>query len=325
MSDIDCAIGPDGHLKDASEIKWIINPDNVASASSTRGKRKAGDSPVTMHRVARRKVIPTFSASSDDGGHVSDIDTAEGADTEADKHASEDDVRDAYASTKAMGDADNESGATHCLKGECTADVHTVFVKKDDYVDPHTGLIESGYVCMGLGEDEIGAGGSSVLIGTSKCFSSSRDPSVWCTIPVLEFLQKTWENMAALPQFSKVRYAIQKALDNVAKWYDKMKDTNTYFICLALNPNVKVTYAEHQWDKNLFNIGLANLEQMFDDYYVPPVSVTVTGMDMEPAPSGQVQYGHSWVLVAVQAHQASDHTQLNPRAELTAYLKSPLA
>ncbi|OAX33559.1 hypothetical protein K503DRAFT_700221, partial [Rhizopogon vinicolor AM-OR11-026] len=102
MSDIDCAIGSDGHLKDASKIKWfndpddkeplssptqkksqqlhpfftstaspttviagaqcssrasrpstrIIDPDNVASASSTQGKHKAGDGPVTMHRVA---------------------------------------------------------------------------------------------------------------------------------------------------------------------------------------------------------------------------------------------------------------------------------
>ncbi|OAX30698.1 hypothetical protein K503DRAFT_806861 [Rhizopogon vinicolor AM-OR11-026] len=179
MSDIDCAIGSDSHLKDASEIKWfndpddkeplssptekktgaqcssqasrpstmIIDPNNVASASSTRGKHKAGDGPVTMHRVARRKVIPTSSASSDDGGHVSDIDTAEGADTEADEHASEDDVGDAYASTKAMGDVDRESGATHHLKSECMADVRIVFIKKDDYVDSHTGLVESGHVC----------------------------------------------------------------------------------------------------------------------------------------------------------------------------------
>ncbi|OJA11406.1 hypothetical protein AZE42_13443 [Rhizopogon vesiculosus] len=94
-----------------------------------------------MHRVTRRKVILTSSASSDDGGHVSDIDTAGGADTEADE------IGDAYASTKAMGDADRESGATRHLKSEHTADVHTVFIKKDDYVDPHTGLVESGHVC----------------------------------------------------------------------------------------------------------------------------------------------------------------------------------
>jgi hypothetical protein len=46
--------------------------------------------------------------------------------------------------------------------------------------------------------------------------------------------------------------------------------------------------------------------------------------DIEQAPPGQAQYGRSWVLAAVQARQASDHTQLRPRAELTAYLQSPL-
>ncbi|KAF8811331.1 hypothetical protein BYT27DRAFT_7089668, partial [Phlegmacium glaucopus] len=28
-----------------------------------------------------------------------------------------------------------------------TADVRTIFIKKDDYIDPHTGLVESGHVC----------------------------------------------------------------------------------------------------------------------------------------------------------------------------------
>lgn len=40
--------------------------------------------------------------------------------------------------------------------------------------------------------------------------------------------------MAVLPRFSKVRDAIEKALDNVVKWYDKTKDTNAYFICLGI-------------------------------------------------------------------------------------------
>lgn len=45
---------------------------------------------------------------------------------------------------------------------------------------------------------------------------------------------------------------------------------------------------------------------------------------LEASSTRQVQYGRSWVLAAVQAHQASDRTQLNPRAELTTYLRSPL-
>jgi hypothetical protein len=67
-----------------------------------------------------------------------------------------------------------------------------------------------------------------------QTFSSSRDPSVWRTILVLKFLQKSWENMAALPRFSPVHDALQKGLANVAKWYDKTKDTSTYFICLGI-------------------------------------------------------------------------------------------
>jgi hypothetical protein len=40
--------------------------------------------------------------------------------------------------------------------------------------------------------------------------------------------------MAALPRFSPVHDALQKGLANVAKWYDKTKDTSTYFICLGI-------------------------------------------------------------------------------------------
>ena len=36
------------------------------------------------------------------------------------------------------------------------------------------------------------------------------------------------------------------------------------------------------------------------------------------------QYGHAWMLAAVKERQESDRAQLSPRAELQAYLKSPL-
>jgi hypothetical protein len=85
-------------------------------------------------------------ASSDDGGHVSDGNLTGGADGDTDDNA-EHALECAYASTKAMGDADRVGGVTHRLKSERTADVRTIFVKKDDYKDPHTGLVESGHVC----------------------------------------------------------------------------------------------------------------------------------------------------------------------------------
>ena len=42
------------------------------------------------------------------------------------------------------------------------------------------------------------------------------------------------------------------------------------------------------------------------------------------APLSNVQYGHAWMLAAVKEHQALDHVQLSPHAELEAYLESPL-
>ena len=66
-----------------------------------------------------------------------------------------------------------------------------------------------------------------------QTFSSSREPTVWRTIPVLEFLLQSWENMADLPKFAEVEHAIRKGLENTIKWYRKVDDTDAYFICLG--------------------------------------------------------------------------------------------
>jgi hypothetical protein len=66
-----------------------------------------------------------------------------------------------------------------------------------------------------------------------QSFSSSKDPTVWRTIPVLEFMQEAWENMAVLKKFEDVREAIEAGLANIRKWYRKVDDTDAYFICLG--------------------------------------------------------------------------------------------
>ena len=66
-----------------------------------------------------------------------------------------------------------------------------------------------------------------------QTFSSAREPTVWRTIPVLEFLLQSWENMADLPKFSEVEHAIRKGLENIDKWYRKVNDTDAFFICLG--------------------------------------------------------------------------------------------
>jgi hypothetical protein len=72
-----------------------------------------------------------------------------------------------------------------------------------------------------------------------QSFSSSKYPTVWRTLPLLEVLQRTWENMAATDKFADMRDSINAGLANIAKWYSKTEETDVYFICLGvflLNP-----------------------------------------------------------------------------------------
>ena len=57
---------------------------------------------------------------------------------------------------------------------------------------------------------------------------------MWCTIPVLEFLLQSWENMSEIQKFSMVKDAILKGLENIDKWYRKVNDTDAFFICLGI-------------------------------------------------------------------------------------------
>lgn len=66
-----------------------------------------------------------------------------------------------------------------------------------------------------------------------QSFLSSRDPTVWCTIPILEYLQESWESKARLPKFKEIEPAIRAGLDNLGKWYRKTDETDMYFICLG--------------------------------------------------------------------------------------------
>ena len=80
-----------------------------------------------------------------------------------------------------------------------------------------------------------------------QTFSSLHDPTVWRTIPVLEFLIKTWENMAALPRFDKVREALIEGLDNLAKWYKKTDDSTAYFISLGMIHKIDDAHVSNQY------------------------------------------------------------------------------
>lgn len=66
-----------------------------------------------------------------------------------------------------------------------------------------------------------------------QSFSATREPTVWRAIPVLEFLQQTWQNMAGSSKFADFATAIDCGIDNLRKWYHKIDETDVYFICLG--------------------------------------------------------------------------------------------
>jgi hypothetical protein len=70
-------------------------------------------------------------------------------------------------------------------------------------------------------------------VSTQQLFSSSWEPAIWRTIPVMEFLQQMWGTMAKAAKFNKLVDMIEAGLENMDKWYHKTKDTNMYFICLG--------------------------------------------------------------------------------------------
>ncbi|KAK7034322.1 HAT family dimerization domain-containing protein [Favolaschia claudopus] len=151
-----------------------------------------------------------------------------------------------------------------------------------------------------------------------QSFSSARHPTVWRTLPLLEALAETWRNMAATERFADMRDAIYAGLENVEKWYPKTDDTDVYFICLALDPNIKTAYAQDSWNSEAYEEGLTKLESVFDTYYVAP---TTTVVEVEnPVPTAPVQYGYSWIRSKVQARKNKDVAEVDPHAELKAYL-----
>jgi len=85
--------------------------------------------------------------------------------------------------------------------------------------------------------------------------------------------------MSEHPKFAEISVAINAGMKNLDKWYNKIDDTNVYFICLggrssysrtilltdkslALDPKWKLAYTRAKWDEEYFNAGVEELENV---------------------------------------------------------------
>ncbi|KAF8814164.1 hypothetical protein BYT27DRAFT_7017642, partial [Phlegmacium glaucopus] len=158
-------------------------------------------------------------------------------------------------------------------------------------------------------------------------FSSETEPTVWKAIPIFELLQDHWETMLNVGKFTPVHDAIKKGLEKLRKWYMRIYESDTYFICLALHPSIKLKYCKMNWDEDLFKAGSKALEQTFDSYYKPPKNSKALKQASASSSEGSNSfngYSANWILSSLKKSSSWTEVNQDPRKELCDYLSSPL-
>ncbi|KAF8804231.1 hypothetical protein BYT27DRAFT_7107854, partial [Phlegmacium glaucopus] len=60
----------------------------------------------------------------------------------------------------------------------------------------------------------------------------------------------------------KLLSLIKEVLAKLRKWYKTIDESDTYFICLALHPSIKLEYCMDKWDKSYYDAGYSALEHV---------------------------------------------------------------
>ncbi|KAG2350552.1 hypothetical protein BDR05DRAFT_30021 [Suillus weaverae] len=83
----------------------------------------------------------------------------------------------------------------------------------------------------------------------TQSFSSSKHPTVWRGIPVLEFLQQSWKiYMVANKKFLSISDALEAGLDKLDKWTQKTVLKGTWNLSLDLSgPELEAWVAKQRW------------------------------------------------------------------------------
>ncbi|KAG1840394.1 hypothetical protein C8R48DRAFT_620914 [Suillus tomentosus] len=78
-------------------------------------------------------------------------------------------------------------------------------------------------------------------------FSSESQPTLWHAIPASEELKMAWERKRDMPKYELYQVALQKGLDKVNKYYQKMVEKHVYVLVLVLHPYYKLEYIKMTW------------------------------------------------------------------------------
>ncbi|KIL54069.1 hypothetical protein M378DRAFT_19230 [Amanita muscaria Koide BX008] len=166
--------------------------------------------------------------------------------------------------------------------------------------------------------------------GAQASFSSETEPTLWKAIPILECLLSRWETLAKAPRFAAIHPAILKGIEKLKKWYINIKESETYFICLALHPSIKLVYCQENWDKQVFSSRFASLEKTFDSYHsTAPKKFTPSARAMNANDHSTDHskpfhsYGSSFIISTLSRPASQQDITQDPQKELRDYLESP--
>ncbi|KAJ7800172.1 hypothetical protein B0H14DRAFT_2616394 [Mycena olivaceomarginata] len=87
--------------------------------------------------------------------------------------------------------------------------------------------------------------------------------SMHSVIPALESLHRAWTTRSKKPACMEFMPALDAGLVKVAKYYDKITDSDAYIFCMILNPGEKVVYFQPHWSAELQKQVLDVAEKIF--------------------------------------------------------------
>ncbi|PCH35816.1 hATC-domain-containing protein [Wolfiporia cocos MD-104 SS10] len=127
--------------------------------------------------------------------------------------------------------------------------------------------------------------------------------------------------MAQQPKFSPVLKGLHAGLAKIHKWYQATGQTDIYFVCLALDPSIKLEYIKRNWDQQRYNSGKSALDAVVIGFLV---CQSRAQPDIDILPLRDKGYAGSWIRNSICSRLENEGKTRDPHRELRDYLNSPL-
>ncbi|EJD38510.1 hATC-domain-containing protein [Auricularia subglabra TFB-10046 SS5] len=137
--------------------------------------------------------------------------------------------------------------------------------------------------------------------------------------------------MLANPHYASVHAGLERGLANLRKWYRLTDETDIYFVCMILDPTIKLEYFIHEWDKEWIDAHRQRFDETVRPH--PPASPSThsstsffcfANQPLEQSSSNRGHYGAAAVARARQVRAERERANYKAVNEVERYLTAPL-